>query len=344
MCLQIEAYAQSSLPAENCLFDNEKILKITLQGNLRGLLNDRDYNPKYYPVTLIYTKDDSTSLSLSTEIKTRGHFRRLKENCVYPPLLIHFINNDSLNKSIFKDQDKLKLVLHCQGEEYVVAEWLVYKLYSLLTNKSFKTRLVKITLNDTKRKKDDSPFYGILLEDEKDMAKRNGSIIVNKKIKPYETKEKDFLTMAVFQYLVGNTDWSIQYLQNIKLLAADSLKTPTAVPYDFDHAGIVNAPYAYPPEELLLNSVRERRYRGYCITDMKKFDSTIALFNHLKKHIYSLYNDCDLLNAKYKKATIKYLDEFYAIINDQEKMQIEFAYPCNKKGTGNVIIKGLKDD
>ena len=118
---------------------------------------------------------------------------------------------------------------------------------------------------------------------------------------------------------------------------------PTAVAYDFDHAGLVNAPYAKPAEELLMNSVRERRYRGFCVYDFKKFNHAITLFNSLKKDIYAVYTNCTLLDEKYIKTALKYLDDFYATINNADKMQKEFGYPCKKNGTGNVVIKGLKE-
>jgi hypothetical protein len=133
-------------------------------------------------------------------------------------------------------------------------------------------------------------------------------------------------------------------LQNIKLIATDSLAIATAVPYDFDHAGIVNAPYAKPAEELLMYSIRERRYRGYCMKDMKDFDKTIAFFNRIKDEVYGLYSNCALLDEKYKKATVKYLDDFYNTISNAAAVRKEFGYPCDKNGTGNVVIKGLKED
>ena len=92
-----------------------------------------------------------------------------------------------------------------------------------------------------------------------------------------------------------------------------------------------------------MNSVRERRYRGYCLPDMAKFVPVIALYNQLKPAIYKLYTDCTLLDQKYVKSTIKYLDDFYQTINDPGAMKKEFGYPCDKNGTGNVVIKGLKD-
>jgi len=340
----VRGIAQPEINWGSGLFDNDSTLQITMSGNIRDLLNDRGDKPKYHPVVLSYLQDGGAKISIAAEARTRGHFRKLQGNCLYPPLLLHFSNSDTLRSSIFKNQEKLKLVMPCRGDDYVVYEWLVYKLYNVVTPKSFRARLVSLTLQDNKKKKNVLPFYGILLEDESQMAKRNNEITINRKMRPEHTQPDDFLTMAVFQYLVGNTDWSVQYLQNIKLLAADSTELPTTVPYDFDHAGIVNTPYANPAEELHMNSVRERRYRGYCMPDMKQFDSVIALYRRLKPAIYNIYLGCTLLDAKYLKSTLKYLDDFYSTINSPVALQKEFSYPCNKNGTGNVVIKGLKTD
>ncbi len=336
--------AQASSSAKG-LFDSDEILDITLSGKIRELLNDRtSKEPQYFPLLLEYRADDSSVVSIPIEAKTRGHFRRLKENCYYPPILLHFKSNDSLKSTIFKENSKLKLAMPCRGEQFIIHEWLVYKLYNLITPKSFRARLVRVTLDNGKNKKPASPFYGMLLEEEQQMAKRNGAIQVTRKLRPEQTEINSFLTMAMFEYMIGNTDWSIQYLQNIKLISADSNGVPIPVPYDFDMSGMVNTPYAKPAEELELNSVRTRRYRGYCMYDMTKFDGVIASYNQLKKEIYSTVTDCHLLDAKYINSTIKFLDEFYATINNPASFKKEFSYPCDKNGTGNVVIKGLRED
>lgn len=326
------------------LFDSDKPLDILLTGNTKGLLNDRTGEAKYFPFTLSYSSDDSGNFSVPVNIKTRGHFRRMQQNCLYPPLLIHFKDTVGQAGNLFPANAKLKLVMPCKGDEYVVREWMVYKMYNLLSDESFKARLVKLTLESDKSKKSSSPFWGILLEDEHAMADRNHSISINKKIRREKTELNSFLAMSVFQYLIGNTDWSVEFMQNIKLIAKDSSTMPIPVPYDFDHAGIVNAPYALPAEELQLASIRTRRYRGYCINDMKVFDSTIALYNKLKENIYSLYTTSVLLNKQYINSTIEYLNGFYKTINNPKLLLKEFGYPCDKNGTGNVIIKGLKED
>lgn len=327
--------------AQTDLFESEEVLPLKLKGSLRGLLNDRANNPKDFPITL--SINENVQLQIPVQVKTRGHFRRMKENCTYPPLLIQFPKKGAHLTSVFKEQKKLKLVMPCTSDEYVIQEWLVYKLYNLITPLSFRARLVQVTLEDDKTNKTSGPFYGLLLEEEKQLAKRNKMIAVEKKLQPQQLQTDPFLMMTVFQYLIGNTDWSVQYLHNIKLLATDSLSVPVAVPYDFDHSGIVNTPYAKPAEELLMNSVRERRYRGYCMQDVKAFELVIAKFNSLKNEIYNLYSNCSLLDVKYKKSTTNFLDDFFSIINNSQKWQKEFAYPCDKNGTGNVVIKGLSN-
>lgn len=333
------------LPPVKGLFDSDEVLQIKLRGKLRELLNDRNSPvPRNFPLILSYNNEDSAEAAMPVEVRTRGHFRRMKENCTYPPLLIRFPEAGAHLTTIFKDQEKLKLVMPCAGDEYIIREWLVYKIYNLITPRSLKARLVRIQLEEEGNKKSMNPVYAMLLEEEDQMAKRNNASGVETKIRPQQTERSSFLTMAVFQYLVGNTDWSVEFLQNIKLIAAEPAGPPLAVAYDFDHAGIVNAPYAHPAEELQMSSVRERRYRGYCISDLSLFNPVLEEFIRLKSDIYKLYTDCKLLDEKYSKSTLRYLDEFYATISNTKAWQKAFAYPCDKNGTGNVIIKGLKEE
>lgn len=329
----------------NGLFESNETMNIKLSGDLRDLFNDRSDDAKYHTITLSYTANDSSIKSIPVKAKTRGNFRRKMGDCAYPPIWLDFSGNTNQGSSLFSGHARLKLVMPCRGDAYVVREYLLYRLYNLVTEKSFKARLLRIETDDTKRKKKTDPFYGMLLEEDQQMAKRNHAMLVKRNMLRMQNTEPDaFLKTAVFEYMIGNTDWSVEYQQNIRLLAKDSLGVPTTVPYDFDHAGLVDAPYAQPAEELQMRSVRERRYRGYCIKDMKRFEGVISFYNNLKKDIYALYTSCPLIDAKYLKATIRYLDEFYAIINNPKKFQEDFGYPCRPDGTGNVIIKGLEKD
>lgn len=324
------------------LFDSGEILQLVLSGDMRRPLNDKSQNPKFYPLTLSYLANGDSEKSLSIEVKARGNFRRLLGNCIYAPLMLKFENNEVTQSSIFSGQKELKLVMPCKGDDYVIREWLVYKLYNLLTPLSFKVRLVNIKLEQEGKTRNPESFYGYLLEDEKQLATRNGLAPLKRNLNPRQTQTEAFQILAVFEYLIGNTDWSVQYRQNIKLLNEGGAQLPFAVPYDFDHSGIVDAPYALPAEGLKMSSVRERRYRGYCVEDLDDFIPTLNHFKALKQEIYGLYNDMPLLEEKYLEQTRLYLDDFYAILNDESAWRKDFGYPCDPKGTGNVVIKGLK--
>jgi len=338
LLVMVSGYAQQA--SQDGLFGSKEVLSIELSGKLNDLLKDRGDAVRYHFMTLSYTANDSL-IAIPLKVKTRGHFRKSRANCNYPPLLLNFSKERTPKNSLFAGQDKLKLVTPCQGDKYVVREYLVYQLNNLITPKSLKARLVKVVYTDSLKGKKSDPLYGILLEDEDQMAKRNNSVVVERKsVKPERTQPEDFLTMAVFEYLIGNTDWSVQFLQNVKLLAKDSLGMASTVAYDFDHAGIVGAPYARPAEELLMSSTKERRYRGYCISDMTKFNGVFAFFNQLKKEIYDVYAN-PLLDPGYVKSTTKFLDEFYETINNPKKAKAAFGYPCDPNGTGNVVIMGL---
>lgn len=335
--LPVAANAQNNL-----LFENEEVLEITLSGDLNALFKNRTGEAEYFPMQLQYQDFDNQKVAIALNIKTRGKFRRRAGFCKYPPILLNF-NKKGVSNTIFEGQDKLKLVMPCRGEKYVLREYYVYKIHNLLTSFSFKVRLLKINLDYSESKpKDAESFYAFLMEDEDQMAERNNMVSIGQDlIRPKDLYPDEFLKMALFQYLIGNTDWSVQYRQNIKLIKNDHNGMLVGIPYDFDHAGIVSAPYAKPAEELLLQDIRERRYRGYCVPNMASFKEIFDFYNQKEKEIYAIYTKNELLDESYIKSTIKYLDEFYKTINNPKYAQKDMQYPCDPSGTGNVVIKGL---
>jgi len=334
----------SILGQSSNLFNTEEVLELTLRSDLKTVFKDRGDDPHYHPATIHY-QDDHDTINIPIQIRSRGHFRKVSSNCKYPPLLLNFAKLSTPKSSLFDGQDKVKLVTPCRDDKYVIREYLVYRLYNLITPKSFKARLVRVIYQDTVRNKSSNPYYGILLEEEKQMAKRNLSHPLEKNgLRPECIHKGDFLKMAVFEYMIGNTDWSIQFRQNIKLIFSDSTSLPTAIPYDFDLSGIVQAPYAKPAEELLMSSTLQRRYRGYCIPEMNQFAEVFEIFNQLKDDFYAIYDGNPLLSRSYQNQTLKFLDQFYETINDPEKARVAFSYPCDESGTGNVVIQGLESN
>jgi hypothetical protein len=322
------------------LFTRHDVLQLKLYANYKSVQKDRGKSPSYHPALLSYKNDDSIDVSIPLKIKVRGNFRKDRANCFFPPLLLNFPKHYKDSAGLFMNQNTLKLVTQCKSDDYVVREYLVYKLYNLVTEKSFRARLVRVDYVDSSSKLKTETHYGILIEDENAMAQRNGAIIVKRKmIIPEATNREEYIKMTVFQYMIGNTDWSIPYLHNIRLISPDSTRVPYTVPYDFDYSGIVNTPYAIPPEELGIASVRDRLYRGYCMPSTD-FDDAVKLFNKIKDDVYKTYTGCTLLSSKYIKQTTDYLDNFYKTINNQKLRNYEFSKHCSDES--RIAVKGLK--
>jgi len=312
------------------LFGPSEPIAFTLRGDLGALLGDRGDQPGYHPIELVW----STGKTAAIQAKTRGHFRKSMMNCGMPPLMIDFSN-------ALPGGGPLKLVTPCADDRLVFREYMVYKVYQLFTEMSFRVRLAKVTLEDTGRKGKVRTITAFLIEDEESVAQRNNlQLLERDQVRPETTDRQTFLTMAMFELLVANTDWSVQYRQNIKLLTDG--KTIFTVPYDFDHAGVVGAPYAKPAPELEMTSVRERRYRGFCVREMSAFGETIELFKLKKNAILALYSGNVLLDEKYAAGAVKFIEEFYAMLESEKSRNSVLGYPCRPDGTGNVVIKGLR--
>ena len=327
--------------ADAGLFDEDEILQISLSGKMKDLLKDKSEKPQDYPLVLSYGNDDTNTLPVN--VKTRGNFRRLLGNCAYLPLMIKFSPSSELDKSIFREQIKLKLVMPCANERYLIREWLAYKLYNLINPKSFRVRLVKVRLIPEKEKGKINEVFGFLLEEEKQLGRRLDLVRVKQIVLPKAVERENYLKMTLFEYLIGNTDWSVKYRQNIKIFYDNKLASNIAIPYDFDFSGLVGSPYAKPPAALELASTRDRRYRGFCIEDMKQYEAVLAEYESLKPEIYNLFRSCEYLEERDLKLIEKFIDGFYKNINNAKRIERDLLYPCDPNGTGNVEISGLQN-
>ncbi|QDK83225.1 hypothetical protein EXU85_33330 [Spirosoma sp. KCTC 42546] len=316
------------------LFDLDRDLEFTLTANLRDLTKDRGDKPITHAAVLTYTNGSELD-TLPLTLKVRGNFRRSKVNCTFPPLLID-LPKKKVKKTLFAHQNKVKLVTHCQNDEWVVREYLVYKLYNLLTDLSFRAQLARVTYADSLGKRAPETHWSFLLEDESDLAKRNNvKLNTMKQIGMGYADSLGMATVAVFEYMIGNTDWSVPYLHNIRLFA-NGVTSSLPVPYDFDHAGIVEASYAKPAEQLGLSSVRERVYRGPTYP-MPLLQQVFDKFNQIKPQVYALYQNDSRLDKTYVKRTVRYLDDFYALLSKPASARAIFRQNVQS----GVVIKGL---
>lgn len=315
------------------LFQSNEIIEITLASNLKEIINDDDeQNAKYHPAVLSYNDGNSGPVNLNVKIKTRGHFRRLKENCNFPPLRIKFQDKET-DTTIFNGQNKLKLVTSCRKanrkyEQFILKEYYIYKIYNEITEISFRTRLVKINYIDLERKIKNFSTYAFFIEDENDLAERTGGkIIETQGIHQDAVDQKQMNELAVFEYLIGNTDWSVIKLHNIKLIVYENEFLIKPIPYDFDFCGLVNPPYTKPPEFLEIKHVTDRLYRGFC-KPKDILEPTLNKFKEQRELIKGIFLSDTLMDIKEKERCLRYVDEFYDVLKNEKSTEQEFYIKC----------------
>ncbi len=318
--------------AQSKLFDSHEPIEIELITNLKNLF--RDVNPKtahYHESILFYFYSD-TSYSIPVKLKTRGIFRRDKTNCNLPPLSLKPIN---ANDEIFNTSRKIKLVNPCfnnkRYEQYLFKEYLAYRIFNILTEYSFRVRLARVIYIDNSGKFKNFITHSFFIEPIGYLEQRlNVKEIKTQGIIQNATYRMLLDRMAFSQFMIGNTDWSVPKLHNIKLVYSDSLYSLIPIPYDFDFCGLVDPPYTKPPDIIPINHVTERYYRGNC-RSADEFKTTIDFFLSKKEDIYNLIYSDTLLNKKNKLSVIKYIDNFYNIITNERLVKKEIIDNCRNE-------------
>ena len=305
-------------------FTDEEIVEMTLTTDIRKMQQEKGTDV-FQPASVLCNIPGMESFEEQIQVAPRGHFRR--QYCAIPPIMMDFSNSTSPRLSPL---GKLKLVIGCgsngNDEQLVLKEYLIYKIYNQLEEKSFRVRLLKVNYKDSRGKVKPYTQYAFLIEDDKDMAARNNCERKPKASYAMESTNRELMTkVAVFEYMISNGDWSVPNNHNIRLIHSkeNQYDLPYAVPYDFDHSGFVNASYATPNELLGTESVTERVYRGFPRT-MEELQKTFDVFRAKKATISSLISNFSLLNARNKKELTSYVDEFYEIIEDSRKVKSIF--------------------
>jgi hypothetical protein len=292
-------------------FNEESAINVRLETYWAKLIKQKSKIGNVFPARFVAKLPDSSNVNEKVSLVVRGHFRR--DYCYIPPLKLIFKKDTS---SVLYPLKSIKLVNTCKlnnaNEQNLLKEYLVYKIYNLLTDKSIRVRLLNIEYKDSAEKKSDYTGHAFLTEDIKDMAKRNGCIEYTKgKVMTEATNRKQMTMVSIFEYMIGNLDWSVPALHNIKViqLNTDSSSRPYAVPYDFDYSGLVNTDYAVPDAMFNTESVQERQ----------------------KEKIYNLINGFDLLTSNSKKSMTSFLDGFYTMIDKPKEVKSVFIDNARKE-------------
>lgn len=340
--LQLAPAPAAAAGAPHPLFASDDVVRLTISGPVGRIAREAERRTDAHPATL--ELGGPVPETHAIRLSARGLTRRRADLCAFPPLRLEFAAAP-VQASLFRGQRRLKLVTHCRQpdsfQQYVLLEYAAYRLLNQLTPRSLRVRLAEIDYVDGERAGARTTRLGFLIEDVDDAARRNRLVEVERgNIRAGQLDRRDAARVALFQYMIGNLDWSMlagppgaPCCHNGKLLApvagaADGL---VPVPYDFDHSGLVDAPYATPPDQVPVSSVRERRYRGNCLFNAEAEAAAAEALATRPALLATLGRTPHLSERSRAKATA-YLDRFFADIASPAQLRSKLLRNCLSSG------------
>lgn len=312
------------------LFEGKQPLHVELKFDIKELIKHK-HKEAYQPATFRLYADDSTFLQREIQLKPRGNFRL--NYCAMPPIKLNFKEVAFENPSLDRLKS-IKLVTRCRGassyEDYIIQEYLIYQMYNVLTDRSFRARLLEITYIDTEGKRKTRTDYGFVIEDVDDLAARNDCFELDLEGLRFGDAERQQLALVeLFEFMIGNTDYDLNSLHNLKVIRSNDplQEQPFIVPYDFDYSGMVDAYYAVPHESLGIDKVRERLYRGHCWEEAE-LQAVFDLFNAKRTALEAIYEQCAYLDEASKRKSLAYLADFFDIINSPARVRRQILSIC----------------
>ncbi len=311
-----QAQTEPDLPSVYERLTQQEGAKMTLETDLTTIISNKKTN-QYFPGNLI-TADGKT---YKIELRPRGKYRR--KVAEIPPLKIKFKKKE-LNTEGLDTLNEIKLVLPCYdnalGDELIVKEYIIYRMFEKLTGASIRARLIRLTIRDTHVEKSKKTMMAILVEhDEELVARLNGKTVEEYGIPADSLMTHQAALVSMFEYMIGNTDWEVAMMRNVRLIRSmDNSSKVLVIPYDFDFSGLVSAPYSSPASETGLKTVRDRFLisNGIKTDDLKKAAKVIKAS---KKDLYTL------CNSKYLSSTATlemrdYLDTFFNVLEESDEI------------------------
>ena len=303
------------------LFEDETPMNLTLKYDITSFIKNKVKGEYLDAELLVHYKDYSATKTI--RLKARGNNRR--DQCFFPPIYLNF-KTDPIKNSELKGIKKIKLITHCSSSksytDYILKEYLVYKLYNILSDYSFRVKLLNMKYIDTGKKERNYERFGILIEPLDLLTKRSGAIEIESKfVKGENVIEEEADLVSFFQYMIGNTDWRIKGGHNTKFMKSMTKVTPkvSPVPYDFDYAGFVGTHYSHPQEWTSIENVKDREYMGYCRNSDEEYLKTISKFIDKKDEIIETINAFSYLDERERNSLVKYIESFYQSLENPER-------------------------
>jgi hypothetical protein len=335
--------AAGDVSADAPLFSSHDVLDLTIPLDFKNLCRPReDPDCDYTATVLEYIDEHGQALSIPIEIKIRGGWRSLTQNCSAPLLFVRF-DQDKTKDTPFEGQTMLPLTTHCgqgvsleaaqtrvrpsQWEQYLLKEYLAHLLYNEITELSIKARLVRMTYPNPNKRGQKIKNYAFFTEHFESVAARNDDEVLARHSFDPDKLDMDAANLvALFQFMIGNTDWSIVRERNIVLLQdTDGKQLP--LPFDFDMSGLVNANYAGPAPKLPIDAVTERYYLGFCSQDAS-WEALLERYSASQAAILSRIDEIPGLNKQSIGSSRRFLEKFFEILQSEKLRNREFADHC----------------
>ena len=336
-CAIASLAASTRAGAQEKLFKGDSVVNITITTELTALLRQRDSLAlNKHNGMLSYAGAGGKQVSFPITLRARGHFRRQARNCEFPPLWLNWKGKDA-KESIFNGLAKVKITTNCRPgnseyEQYILQEYALYKMYNELSKESFRVRLARITYKDSLGKEKPITSWAFFIEDISDVGQHLN-------MKPDTTQGALFddvdaaalARVSVWEYFIGNTDWSLSALHNIVMLRDSATAKLDPVAYDFDWSGAVNTRYSAPDSRLKIRSVTDRLYRGPCL-NAAQLKPTLDAFLAKKDVIDGWLSKIPSLSPDKSKSMLKWNADFWKIAANPKAAEKEFRYGCQKPG------------
>jgi hypothetical protein len=319
------------------IFADKSILKVSLSAPIETIMEERSLTTER-PGRFGLIGADGEIAEFDIAVRSRGNYRRRTDVCDFAPLRVNFKKSQTKDTLLHK-QDKVKIVTHCKDnsdryQQTMITEYLAYEILNLFTDLSYQARLLQISYTDTENPKWEMESYGVLLEHKDRLAKRIDQPeleITNVLVDDLNAEHMNL--GSLFEYLIGNSDFSpIQGAPGENcchnfVLFGTLFADLYSIPYDFDQTGIVRAPHAGANPSLGIRFVTQRVYRGRCANN-ELLPATIGRFQEQKDNIFMLINNQVELDNKNRKRVVKYIEDFYKVIDNPKAVQKQLVKKC----------------
>jgi hypothetical protein len=345
LCCAIAVSSGTALAdaADPLLFESDSVLELTMPVDFDSLCRPSETpDCDYTPTVFTYRDAAGHEQTVPISIRRRDGWRAQKTNCQVPTLFVRFAGEDTKGTP-FEGQSTLAMTSHCgKGisrdqtesrtlpdafESYVGNEHLGYRIYNLVTENSLKVRFVRIRYAHPEDSRRDFIRNAFFSEHFESLAARRGAELLPQG--SFDASKLDLEALdrlSLFNYMIGNTDWSVPEQNNVILLRFPGGQHVPVI-YDLDMSGLVNAFYASPAPGLPIANVKQRYYQGYCHPETD-WDALFANFIDLEENVKTMLADSPGLGRGDRRTSGVYLDTFFETLDSRKASNSRIIEAC----------------